>query len=201
MLEPDRQSVVIYRPIQSRSRRSEPRETRVNYELKAVDVDPARTRATCAAIGASFHGVIHQRDTYFDAVRGGLKLRDEEPGSPHLIQFERATTNAERPSRYRIIAVDDASELAAALAVAVGISAVVTKRRALYLWRNVRIHLDDVDSLGRFIELEAVAKAGADLADERQLVARLRRAFHIEDEHLVELAYAQQLADLAGSDF
>jgi hypothetical protein len=70
---------------------------------------------------------IRQRDTYFTVPRGGLKLREEQPGRPHLIQFERASEPQQRESRYRIAEVDDAEALRAALTAALGTTVVVCK--------------------------------------------------------------------------
>jgi adenylate cyclase class IV len=69
----------------------------------------------------------------------------------------------------------------------------VAKRRRLFLWRDVRIHLDDVEQLGRFIELEAVAPSESDLTHEHNLVVELRDAFDITDERLIAIGYAEQL--------
>jgi adenylate cyclase, class 2 len=147
----------------------------------------------CRKLGAEDHGEIWQRDTYFEVANGGLKLREEHPGRPHLIQFERADEPRQRESRYRIIEVDDGPTLSAALAAAIGLRVVVTKRRRLFLWHDVRIHLDSVERLGRFIELEAVAPPGSDLAHEHRLIAELRDALAITDERLVAIGYAEQL--------
>lgn len=164
-----------------------------NVELKAHDPDPRRSLEACRRLGAKDQGEISQRDTYFEVSKGGLKLREEYPGRPHLIQFERANEPQQRESRYRIIKIDDAGALLPALATAIGIRGVVAKRRHLFLWRNVRIHLDCVDQLGNFIELEAVAFPGSDLAPEHELISVLRTALAIADEHLVGLGYAEQL--------
>jgi adenylate cyclase class IV len=166
---------------------------RRNIELKARDPDPDASLKVCRALGAEDHGEISQRDTYFEVASGGLKLREERPGHPHLIQFERADEPRQRESRYRIVEVDDGTVLCAALAAAVGIRGVVAKRRRLFLWRSVRIHLDTVERLGDFIELEAVAPADSDLTAEHRLIAELRAALAITDERLVALGYAEQL--------
>ena len=166
---------------------------RRNIELKARNPDLAASMEACRALGAEDHGELTQRDTYFEVSRGGLKLREEHPGHPHLIQFERASEPQQRESQYRIIEIDDPGTVVAALAATLGVRVIVAKRRRLFLWRNVRIHLDRVDGLGEFIELEAVAPADSDLIDERELVASLRAALRITDEHLVGLGYAEQL--------
>ncbi len=166
---------------------------RRNVECKARDPDPGRSLAACQELGAADHGEIWQCDTYFEVINGGLKLREERPGRPHLIQFERADEPQERESRYRIIEVGDGPTLSAALAATIGIRVVVTKRRRLFLWHDVRIHLDDVERLGTFIELEAVARTDSDLTHEYQLIAELRDILTIVDDRLVAAGYAEQL--------
>jgi adenylate cyclase class 2 len=168
-------------------------DVRRNIELKARDATPERSLEICRELGAEDRGELWQRDTYFTVNHGGLKLREQRPGTPHLIQFERADEPQERESRYRVIAVDDAAELSAALGASLGIRGVVTKRRRLYLWRDVRIHLDNVEGLGMFIELEAVAPPASDLTHEHHLIAELRDAFDITDDRLVAHGYADQL--------
>ncbi len=168
---------------------------RRNIELKATDPDPSASLEVCRALGAEDRGTIAQRDTYFEVARGGLKLREEQPGRPHLIQFERANEPQQHESRYRIIEVSDGASLCAALATAIGIRGAVVKRRHLLLWQSVRIHLDEVEQLGTFIELEAAAPADSDLDHEHRLIAELG----ITDERLVALGYAAQLLQ-ASSD-
>ncbi len=166
---------------------------RRNIELKAIDPDPAGSLEVCRALGARDEGVLWQRDSYFNVSTGGLKLREQQPGQAHLIQFERAEEPQQRESRYRIIETDDPQTLLAALTAALGVNVAVTKHRRLFLWQNIRIHLDDVECLGTFIELEAVAPAGSDLRHEYALVEQLRDAFSITDDHLSVKGYAQQL--------
>jgi adenylate cyclase class IV len=173
---------------------------RRNIELKARDPDPCASLEVCRALGAADHGEIRQCDTYFNVTSGGLKLREESPGRPHLIQFVRANEPQQRESQYRIIEVNNGSVLRAALTETIGIRQVVEKRRRLLLWRDVRIHLDRVEQLGDFIELEAVAPAASDLTDEHRLIEELRAALSITDDRLVSLGYAALLPGQCGSD-
>lgn len=69
----------------------------------------------------------------------------------------------------------------------------VEKRRRLLLWREVRIHLDTVEQLGTFVELEAVASPESDLSVEHERVAQLREALAITDDRLVPVGYATLL--------
>jgi homotetrameric cytidine deaminase len=169
-----------------------------NVELKARDPDPARTLERALAAGAREHGILHQRDTYFAVRHGRLKLREEEPGGATLIAYERPDTAAERVSDYRLVPVTDPAALRAALEATDGVLAVVAKARRLLLWEDsVRIHLDAVEGLGTFLELEAVASPGSDLAREHDQVARLRDALAIADAALVEGSYADAVLAVA----
>jgi homotetrameric cytidine deaminase len=164
---------------------------RRNVELKAHDPDPERSLATARALGADDHGVLRQRDTYFRAREGRLKLREQEPGGAVLIQYDRPDAAAARESRYRLTEVDDPETLRASLDAALGTLVVVDKERHLLLHDGVRIHLDTVAGLGTFVELEGVAPPDSDLGPEREKVARLGEALGIEE--ILAASYSDQL--------
>ncbi|MEA2296222.1 MAG: hypothetical protein QOE86_3861, partial [Solirubrobacteraceae bacterium] len=166
---------------------------RRNIELKASDPDPERSLAVVLGLGARDRGLLRQRDTYFRVTTGRLKLREEEPGGAVLIQYDRVDADEARESRYRLIPVDDPAALKAALEASLGTLAVVEKERHLLLWQNVRIHLDKVKDLGNFLELEGVATADSDLADELDRVTRLTEALAIQPERILRNSYSDQV--------
>jgi homotetrameric cytidine deaminase len=170
---------------------------RRNIELKASDPDPERSLAVVLGLGARDRGLLRQRDTYFRVTTGRLKLREEDPGGAVLIQYDRVDADEARESRYRLIPVEDAATLNAALASSLGVLAVVEKERHLLLWQNVRIHLDRVKDLGNFVELEGVATADSDLAHELDSVTRLTEALEIPPERILRNSYSDQVV---GSD-
>jgi homotetrameric cytidine deaminase len=139
-----------------------------NVELKAVDPDPERSLAVCLRLGAEDRGVLRQRDTYFRARAGRLKVREEEPGGATLVQYDRQDGAHARQSRYRLVPVAEPGELKAALDAALGTLVVVDKERHLLLWESVRIHLDRVSGLGEFVELEDVGADGPERVDRLQ---------------------------------
>jgi predicted adenylyl cyclase CyaB len=170
-----------------------------NLELKAIDNDPEGSLRVCAELGADDKDVLHQVDTYFVVPRGRLKLRRERGAVAQLIAYERPDLPGQKESRYRIVAVEDAAGLEEALAVSLGISAVVRKARRLFLLDGVRIHLDQVEGLGSFIEFEGVADPGdADLARFEGRLRDLRRAFGIAGSDLVGGSYCDLI--LAAAD-
>ncbi|MGH2973393.1 MAG: class IV adenylate cyclase [Solirubrobacterales bacterium] len=172
---------------------------RRNLELKAKDADPERSLKICEALGADDEGALLQKDTYFNAPQGRLKLRQERGAAPRLIAYERQDFPGQKESRYRIVEIGDASELEEALADVLGITAVVSKARRLFLFEGVRIHLDRVDGLGSFIELEGVAGPGdVDLARFEVLLTDLRHSFGIEDADLLSGSYCDLVLAAAG---
>jgi homotetrameric cytidine deaminase len=154
---------------------------RRNVEIKARDADPGRTLERALALGAADEGVLTQRDTYFSGARGRLKLREQEPGGAQLIAYARPDSDAARTSAYRLADVGDPEALREALDAALGTRVVVDKRRHLLLFEGVRIHLDEVEGLGSFVELEGVAPPESDLTREHERVAHLRDALRIDD--------------------
>ena len=164
-----------------------------NLEIKAVDPDPPATLQAALDLGADDHGWLHQRDPYFHAVQGRLKLREAPPAPAELIAYARAELAGPKVSLYRVVPVADHHALIDALSDSLGIKVVVDKARRLLRWRNVRIHLDSVDGLGDFVELEAIAASPGGLEVERDRVEELRAALNIADEHLVAHGYADLL--------
>jgi homotetrameric cytidine deaminase len=166
-----------------------------NVELKARDPDPARTLALALALGAGDEGEIEQRDTYFERSRARVKLREQTPGDDELVAYRRPDDEQARVSEYVRVAVPDAPALKEALDAAYGTRVVVVKRRRLLLWEQVRIHLDEVEGLGSYLELEALAPRDEDLEPARAKVARLRGELQIDDAGLVSGSYSDLLLD------
>jgi homotetrameric cytidine deaminase len=166
-----------------------------NVELKSRDPDPARTLALALGLGAADQGEIAQRDTYFGGSRARVKLREQTPGDDELIAYRRPDDEQARVSEYLRVAVPDATALKEALDAGYGTLVVVAKRRRLLLWEDVRIHLDEVEGLGSYMELEALAPAEADLDPARAKVARLRQELAIDDADLVSGSYSDLLLD------
>jgi homotetrameric cytidine deaminase len=168
----------------------------INVEIKARDADPEATVARCQALGAADHGVLSQRDTYFAGRHGRLKLREQDGADAELIAYRRPDTTQAEESAFVRAPVGDAGALHEALGAALGQTVVVVKRRRLFLWEHVRIHLDDVEGLGTFIELEAMVGPGLNAPEEAaEKVARLRSELAIGDDALVAVGYSDLLLD------
>ncbi len=136
-----------------------------NLELKARCPNSEAARAAIRALDLRDAFTEHQTDTYFRVPSGRLKLREIDGQAALLLFYDRADEAAARISYYRRAPIVDVAATKALLEAALGIRGVVVKRREIYLWYNVRIHLDDVAGLGTFLEFEAVLTDGADRAE------------------------------------
>jgi predicted adenylyl cyclase CyaB len=163
---------------------------RRNIELKARVADLAVARATATRLATEHVGVQRQVDTYFVCVAGRLKLREIDDQVAQLVAYERARDANAKSSDYYLVSVAEPAALKQALTAALGLRGVVRKRREIFLVENVRIHLDEVEGLGTFLEFEAVL--GPDIDDRRgqQQVAELRLAFGIQSEDLLAGSYS-----------
>ncbi|NIV92453.1 CYTH domain-containing protein [candidate division KSB1 bacterium] len=127
-----------------------------NIELKAKYKDLVVAEKIAREIGATFEGTFNHIDTYFNVKNGRLKLREINSEGSQLIFYERPDRLDAKLSNYQIHPVSDPAQLKRMLESAVGIWCVVEKRRKLYCYDEVRIHLDSVKNLGSFIEFEGV---------------------------------------------
>ncbi len=165
-----------------------------NIELKAKTRDLKLGRDAAIAAGAKQAQLLIQTDTYFHVSAGRLKLRQIQDARAELIWYSRSNNSAFRSSDYVVSPVEDPPTMLAALSSALGVRGIVKKRRELYLFENVRIHLDEVEGLGTFIEFEAVI---SDDADERASLARLAKlteTMGISESDRIGVSYS----DLAG---
>ncbi|MEJ2144810.1 MAG: class IV adenylate cyclase, partial [Acidobacteriota bacterium] len=72
---------------------------------------------------------------------------------------------------------------------ALGVIGRVRKRRRLYLAGNTRIHLDEVEGLGSFLELEVVLSGSQTVAEGEAVAQSLMRELGIPESDLIQGAY------------
>ena len=110
-----------------------------------------------------------------------------------LIWYERPDTTGAKLSNYHLVPVGDATAGLAALTAAHGVRGVVRKQGEIFLWRNVRIHLDEVEGLGTFVEFEAVLGPQDTEAAARADLEMLRRELGLFSEEEEAASYADLL--------
>jgi len=137
------------------------------------------------------HGpeLIVQEDVFFPCESGRLKLRTFSDGCGELIFYRRLDTEGPTESEFFKAPTSDPEAMAAALGVALGTAGVVRKRRTLYLVGQTRVHLDEVEGLGHWLELEVVLEPNQS-ADEGARIAReLMQTFGVRGDDLEANAY------------
>ena len=159
----------------------------VEIKARARDFETQMQRAARLAEGSVTH--LLQEDIFFNVPVGRLKLRKLEDGSAELIQYDRDDSPSPRQSQYLFFRTNDTEGLQEVLAKALGIRAIVRKKRAVYLVGQTRIHLDRVEGLGPFIELEVVLDRGQDVQYGIAVAEDLMLKLKIQKEDLVPTAY------------
>jgi predicted adenylyl cyclase CyaB len=165
---------------------------RQNLELKARLLNLDSAIESAYKLNVEYHGILYQTDTYFQCEHGRLKLReirqDGHIDQAELIFYSRPETLQNRVSRYTIASISHPNELKAILTHSNGLRGVVEKARTLYLWRNSRIHLDNVPNLGSFLEFEVVSDG--DTTDDQARMDTLIQAFNIDPSGSILASYS-----------
>ncbi len=160
-----------------------------NIEIKARVHDLAALNARAAALSDTPLQVIPQEDTFFNVPHGRLKLRQLAPDRGQLIYYERNDTAGPKRSNYYIAETADPAALKTALTAALGLRGVVRKRRSLYMVGQTRVHVDEVEGLGQFMELEVVLRPGQSEAEGQAIAAELMAKLGVSESDLLEGAY------------
>lgn len=166
---------------------------RRNLEIKARCAGLAAAGAAIQRFGVPLAGREIQVDTYFHVVNGRLKLRVIEGQPAVLIWYDRPNNRQTRASAYYLVPVPDLAGMKAALTAALGVRGEVCKHRDIYLWHNVRIHLDQVAGLGAFVEFEAVLSEGETEAASRNRLDRLSQVLGLISDDVIGPSYADLL--------
>jgi predicted adenylyl cyclase CyaB len=169
----------------------------LNVEIKARCPDPDRMREILRKRHAAFKGTDHQIDTYFNVSSGRLKLREGNIENS-LIFYEREDTEGPKESRVTLFRSEPGSSLRDVLVKSLGIFAVVDKRREIYFIDNVKFHVDLVEGLGSFAEIEAIDADGS-IGRERlqEQCRRYLEILGIREHDLIARSYSDLLLEQA----
>ena len=162
---------------------------RRNVEVKVRVKDLSPVAATARKIADVEPVVIRQEDCYYDCPEGLLKLRKAPGSEAELIHYERSDRETLRESRYRIQQVPDLDHAMSVLSERFKELGVVRKKRLLFMVGTTRIHLDEVDGLGSFVEIEAVLREGETLEQGEETVCRLMELLGIQNEDRIGNSY------------
>jgi adenylate cyclase len=164
-----------------------------NIEIKARARNFSEIRSRAEKLSDTPVQIIPQEDTFFNSSGGRLKLRLLSQREGQLIYYTRPDQQGPKRSEYHISLTQDPGSLKRVLELAYGIRGVVRKTRYLYMVGQTRLHLDDVEDLGQFLELEVVLREGQSDAEGQAIAEGLMANLGVERSDLLEGAYMDLL--------
>lgn len=167
-----------------------------NIEIKARIESVEALFPSAARIASEGPIEILQDDTFFSCPKGRLKLRVFSDHDGQLIFYQRSDSAGPKESFYVISPTSSPDTLRQALSLAYGEGGRVRKHRTLFLVGRTRIHLDKVEGLGDFLELEVVLAEGESNETGVSVAHDLLRKLAVSNHQLIEEAYVDLLAKL-----
>ena len=164
-----------------------------NVEIKARIAGVAELAPHAARLADSGPTFIDQDDTFFACPNGRLKLRDQFAAGAELIFYRRADQSGPKESFYLRVPVSDPNAMRELLRTAHGEVGRVRKRRMLFLVGRTRIHLDSVQGLGEFLELEVVLQEGESVAQGVGEAQEIMAQLGVTAQQLIQGAYVDQI--------
>jgi predicted adenylyl cyclase CyaB len=164
-----------------------------NIEIKARIHDVEVIRARAAELATEPPRRLVQKDTFFSTGEGRLKLRQTDDGAAELIYYNRSDLIGPKCSTYYRAAVNDAGPIKELLEASAGLRGVVKKVREVFIAKDTRIHIDEVDGLGWFLELEVMLGEDDPEENGHARAHALMEALGIVEGDLVEGAYIDLL--------
>ena len=164
-----------------------------NVEIKATvtNIDAVRRRAQEMADGDP--EILEQEDTFFLCAHGRLKLRRLAESEGQLIFYDRPDSVEPSECQYVVYPTAAPGALLELLCRAHEKRGVVRKRRTVYRVGQTRVHLDEVDGLGEFVELEVVLEPQQSVSAGVAIAKDMMDRLGIAQRQLVERAYIDLL--------
>lgn len=162
-------------------------------EIKAKCANPDKIKNILEVHSADFKGIDHQIDTYFKVNNGRLKLREGNIETT-LIHYQRENIAGPKKSEVLLYKPEKDSSLKSVLLAANEELVVVDKKRGIYFIDNVKFHIDQVEQLGSFVEIEAIGES--DYESLWKQCEKYIKLFEIKEEDLIDCSYSDLLMSL-----
>ncbi len=165
----------------------------LTYEFKAKTNQLKQIEEVLLTYNPRYIGIDNQKDTYFHVPEGRLKLREGNIENA-LIHYFREDHAHSKKSRVLLYYAHSTEKLKEILITALGIKVIIEKTRKIYYIDNVKFHLDEVDALGSFVEVEAIANEdSANLSQMKEQCLLYAGLFNIRDEDYIAGSYSDLL--------
>ena len=165
-----------------------------NIEYKVKVANHLDVIAKLRAMKARKKVVLKQTDTYIPCDEGRLKIRQIHHKFSELIFYKRVNRKNSKNSFYDIVTLSsEQGRLIAKIFTAAYTKAItVSKKRELWMYKHTRIHIDTVDHLGKFVELETVIKTISSRAGQKEH-AFVKRALQLEKYKALATSYGDMI--------
>ncbi len=168
-----------------------------NIEFKARVPDYEEMKSAVQRITQARPSLLEQKDVYYKVKKGRAKLRTVNLGRHELIIYRRNDIAGPKSSKYIRIRIRHYKLVNGIMSSLFGVRGVVRKQRTLFLKSNVRFHLDRVEGLGDFMEIEYIVAPLEDKEKAKKEVDQLLQALHIREDMLITHSYIDLLTDQA----
>ena len=165
-----------------------------NVEIKARIESIADILPAVQAIATSAPQEIAQDDTFFFCSNGRLKLRTLSENYGQLVFYNRPDKAGLKECSYTVAQISEPRVLRDLLVQAYGALGRVVKRRILYMVDNTRVHLDNVEGLGEFLELEVVLSDDESIEDGMKTANSILAKLGISNDQFIDCAYVDLIA-------
>ncbi|XP_060074499.1 uncharacterized protein LOC132554209 [Ylistrum balloti] len=164
-----------------------------NVEIKAKLNDVEGVQKIAAELSHSSGETLVQEDVFFLSPNGRLKLRTIKDVRSELIFYDRPDKIGPKFSDYSKTDIGNPESLKETLRQALGIKGVVKKVRKLYMVGQTRVHVDNVEGLGDFMELEVMMKEGQTTEEGQQIAEDLMDKLGVKQSDLLSGAYMDMI--------
>jgi adenylate cyclase class IV len=144
-----------------------------NIDYKCELRDPELVRAILRKRGAMLVGDAQHDDTYYRVPDGRLKRRAARGEPVEWIVYHRSDRALPRISRFTIYSEDQLYERYGRRSLPEWVR--FTKRREVWLLDGVRVHVDHIDGLGWFLEIDALVSTSRNVARCHEIIAKVRK--------------------------
>ncbi|MCE1166044.1 MAG: class IV adenylate cyclase [Bacteroidetes bacterium] len=167
---------------------------RKNLEIKTGIKNLASFRKKAAEYSrkakSSRHFTEEQKDIYYNTGKGRLKLRIKNGKDGVLIYYKRSSASGKRVSNYFLSETSSPKELDSMMREMHGVKVIVEKKREIFLADNVRIHLDSVRGLGKYLEFEIIFNS---IKNARRTLDGLIEHFNLDESAFIKGSYSDLL--------
>ncbi|XP_071452682.1 adenylate cyclase CyaB [Hetaerina americana] len=166
-----------------------------NVEIKAKVRDLGSLIEKATGLSSSESVFLEQEDVFYQISTGRLKLRSEKGLDSTLIFYDRPDVEGPKLSNYEKCPISESEVpgIKRVLAKALGERGVVRKKRQLIMVGQTRVHVDSVEGLGDFMELEVMLEEHQSPEEGQEIAESLMEKLGIHKEDLLSGAYFDML--------